>query len=76
MDYTDRYIDNESYIQTTVILYKGMHTQPKWNINVRLRQWKSTAKQWTVPKASLAICKLLIHDCLMAGLRVLNTALK
>ena len=24
----------------------------------------------------MAICRLLIHDCLMAGLKVLNTALK
>lgn len=29
-----------------------------------------------LPRASLAICKLLIQDCLMAGVNVLNTALK
>lgn len=29
-----------------------------------------------LPRASLAICKLLIQDCLMAGVNVLNTAVK
>lgn len=29
-----------------------------------------------IPKASLAICRLLIHDCLTAGPNVLKTAVK